>query len=216
MDIPTVTPIAAFIAGIVSVASPCVLPLIPAIFAYSTEKGKSRPIAIVLGLSISFTLMGVVTSAFGSTFRAYLGYLNIIAEIFIIGFGLAMLFELNVFNAFGKLSSLRVSKEEGLLGGLLLGMSLGVIWIPCVGPILGTILTMVAVSADITYGAMMLFVYSLGFAIPMLLIAYSANLSSAKLGGIAKYDVVIKKVAGAMLIAVGLWMVYTNHLVRMF
>ena len=216
MDVSTVNPVAAFIAGIISVASPCVLPLIPAIFAYSTEKGKLRPIAIVLGLSISFTLMGIVTSAFGSTFRSYLGYLNIIAEIFIIGFGLAMLFELNVFNALGKLSSMRVNKEEGLLGGLLLGMSLGIIWIPCVGPILGTILTMVAVSADITYGAVMLFVYSLGFAIPMLMIAYSANISSAKLGGIAKYDVFIKRAAGAVLIAVGLWMVYTNHLVRMF
>ncbi|MBW6470782.1 MAG: cytochrome c biogenesis CcdA family protein [Methanosarcinaceae archaeon] len=213
MDIPSVTPIAAFVAGIVSVASPCVLPLIPAIFAYSTEKGKLRPIAIVLGLSITFTLMGIVTSAFGSTFRAYLGYLNIIAEIFIIGFGVAMLFELNMFNVFGRLSSLRANKEEGLLGGLLLGMSLGVIWIPCVGPILGTILTMVAVSADITYGGMMLFVYSLGFSIPMLIIAYSANISSAKLGGIAKYDVIIKKAAGAVLIAVGLWMVYKNHLV---
>ena len=216
MDVSTVNPVAAFIAGIISVASPCVLPLIPAIFAYSTEKGKLRPIAIVLGLSISFTLMGIVTSAFGSTFRSYLGYLNIIAEIFIIGFGLAMLFELNVFNALGKLSSMHVNKEEGLLGGLLLGMSLGIIWIPCVGPILGTILTMVAVSADITYGAVMLFVYSLGFAIPMLMIAYSANISSAKLGGIAKYDVFIKRAAGAVLIAVGLWMVYTNHLVRMF
>ncbi len=216
MDIPTVTPIAAFIAGIVSVASPCVLPLIPAIFAYSTEKGKLRPIAIVLGLSISFTLMGIVTSAFGSTFRAYLGYLNILAEIVIIGFGVAMLFELHVFNAFGRLPFLHVNNEEGLLGGLLIGMSLGVIWIPCVGPILGTILTMVAMAADITYGAIMLFIYSLGFAIPMLIIAYSANLSSAKLSSISKYGTLIKRAAGALLIAVGLWMVYTNHIVRMF
>ncbi|HJH32776.1 MAG TPA: cytochrome c biogenesis protein CcdA [Methanosarcinaceae archaeon] len=215
MDLPTITPVAAFLAGILSVASPCVLPLIPAIFAYSTEKGKLRPIAIVLGLSISFTLMGIVTSAFGSTFKAYIGYLNILAEIVIIGFGVAMLFELNVFNAFGRFSSLRISNEEGLPGGLLLGMSLGIIWIPCVGPILGTILTMVAVAADITYGAMMLFTYSLGFAIPMLIIAYSGNLSSAKLGSISKYNVVIKRTAGAVLIAVGLWMIYTNHLVRM-
>lgn len=215
-DVTTISPIVAFIAGIISVASPCVLPLIPAIFAYSTEKGKLRPIAIVLGLSITFTLMGIVTSAFGSTFRAYLGYLNIIAEVFIIAFGVAMLFEINMFNAFGRLSSLHTKNEEGLIGGLLLGMSLGVIWIPCVGPILGAILTMVAVSADITHGATMLFVYSLGFAIPMLVIAYSANLSSAKLGGISKYDVIIKRAAGAILISVGLWMVYTNHLVRMF
>lgn len=215
MDLQTVTPVAAFLAGIVSVASPCVLPLIPAIFAYSTEKGILRPIAIVMGLSISFTLMGIVTSAFGSTFGMYIGYLNILAEIVIIGFGMAMLFELNVFNIFGRLSSLRVNNEGGLSGGLLLGMSLGIVWIPCVGPILGTILTMVAMAADITYGAMILFIYSLGFAIPMLIIAYSANLSAAKLGSILKYNVIIKKAAGAILIAVGLWMIYMNHLVRM-
>jgi cytochrome c-type biogenesis protein len=209
----TATPFAAFFAGIISVFSPCILPLVPAIVAYSTEKGKLRPIAIVLGLSISFTIMGIVTSAFGSMLRDYLRYLNILAELVIILLGLTMLFELNVFNAFGNLLSVR-RNEKGLFGGLLLGMSLGVVWIPCVGPILAVILTKVAVAADITYGAVLLFIYSLGFAVPMLLIAYSANISSAKLGRIAKYDAIIKKAAGAVLVAVGLWMIYRNHLVR--
>ncbi|MCG7853612.1 MAG: cytochrome c biogenesis CcdA family protein [Methanosarcinaceae archaeon] len=208
----TATPVAAFLAGIVSVFSPCILPLLPAIVAYSTEKGKLRPVAIVLGLSISFTIMGIVTSAFGSVLRDYLWYLNILAELVIILLGLTMLFELNVFNAFGNLLPVRRS-EKGLFGGLLLGMSLGVVWIPCVGPILAVILTKVAVEADITYGAVLLFIYSLGFAVPMLLIAYSASASSAKLGRIAKYDALIKKAAGAVLVAMGLWMVYRNHLV---
>jgi cytochrome c-type biogenesis protein len=209
----TATPVAAFLAGIVSVFSPCILPLIPAIVAYSTEKGKFRPIAIVLGLSISFTIMGIVTSAFGSVLRDYLWYLNILAELVITLLGLTMLFELNVFNAFGNLLPVRRS-EKGLFGGLLLGMSLGVVWIPCVGPILAVILTKVAVEADITYGAVLLFIYSLGFAVPMLLIAYSASVSSTKLGRIAKYDALIKKAAGAVLVAMGLWMIYRNHLIR--
>ena len=206
----TLTPIAVFVAGIISVLSPCVLPLLPAILAYSTDNGRLKPLAIVLGLSISFIFMGIVTSAFGSTFRQYLGYLNILAEIVIIALGMAMLFELNLFNSFGRFSNIRV-KEKGLFGGLLLGVSLGIVWIPCVGPILGAVLTMVAVEGDITYGATLLSIYSMGFAVPMLAIAYSANLSSERLGKISKYDTILKRVAGSVLIAVGLWMAYNNH-----
>jgi cytochrome c-type biogenesis protein len=93
---------------------------------------------------------------------------------------------------------------------LLLGVSLGVIWIPCVGPILGAILAAVALEGNMTYGASMLFIYSIGFAVPMLIIAYSANISSARLSRIARYDAIIKKVAGVLLILAGSWMVYTN------
>ena len=77
-------PIAAFFAGIVSVLSPCILPIIPAVFAYSTGKGKLRPLAIVLGLSLSFTSMGVITSIFGATLTAYIGYLNVFAEALLV------------------------------------------------------------------------------------------------------------------------------------
>ncbi|MHC1575765.1 MAG: cytochrome c biogenesis CcdA family protein, partial [Methanosarcinaceae archaeon] len=71
MDLTGVSPIAAFVAGIISEFSPCVLPLLPAILAYSTEKGSLRPLAIVVGLSISFTTMGIATSMVGSVFRQY-------------------------------------------------------------------------------------------------------------------------------------------------
>ncbi|AKB84552.1 cytochrome c biogenesis CcdA family protein [Methanococcoides methylutens] len=213
MDFGGVTPIAAFVAGLISIFSPCVLPLLPAIFAYSTSKGPLRPVAIVIGLTISFTIMGVVTSAFGSLFQQYLLYLSLFAGLVIILFGFTLIFDLGIFNRLAILSGKGV-KEKGLLGGLLLGMSLGIIWIPCVGPILASILALVAVEGDIAYGAFLLFIYSMGLGIPMLVIAYSANISSSALGKIAKYDVYLKKGAGAVLILVGLWMLYSNVFVR--
>lgn len=209
-----VTPLAAFIAGLISIFSPCVLPLLPAIFAYSTSKGPLRPLAIVLGLTISFTVMGVITSAFGSLFQHYLPYLSFFAGIIIILFGVTLLFELGTFNIFGSFPGIGV-KEKGLLGGLLFGLSLGIIWIPCVGPILASILTLVAIEGDIVYGAFLLFIYSMGLGIPMLVIAYSANISSSVLSSIAKYDSYLKKGAGIVLIVVGLWMLYSNVLVRL-
>lgn len=204
-------PVAAFFAGVVSVLSPCILPVIPAVFAYSTEKGKFRPLAIVSGLSLSFISMGIVTSLFGATLTAYLGYLNIFAEALLITMGVSLLFDLNIFNVFGNFSSLANSKKEGLFGGLLLGLSLGIIWLPCVGSVLGSILTMVAVSGKITYGALMLFIYSIGFSIPMLLVAYSASFSSKKLQKVSKYGFPLKKVTGLIILGVGFYMVYQNH-----
>ena len=108
-----VFPIAAFFAGVVSVLSPCILSVIPAVFAYSTEKGKFRPLAIVLGLSISFTCMGIITSILGTKFTAYLSYLTIVAEILLITMAITLLFDLNTFNIFGNFSSLANSKREG-------------------------------------------------------------------------------------------------------
>lgn len=204
-------PVAAFFAGLVSVLSPCILPVIPAVFAYSTEEGKFRPLAIVLGLSVSFTSMGIVTSLFGATLTAYLDLLYIFAEALLITMGISLLFDLNIFNVFGNFSSLANSRKEGLFGGLLLGLSLGVVWLPCVGSVLGSILTMVAVSGKVAYGALMLFIYSIGFSIPMLLVAYSASFSSTRLQKVSKYGFPLKKAAGIIILGVGFYMVYQNH-----
>jgi cytochrome c biogenesis protein CcdA len=204
-------PIAAFFAGLVSVLSPCILPVIPAVLAYSTEEGKFRPLAIVSGLSLSFTSMGIITSIFGATLKAYLDYLNIFAEILLITMAIALLFDLNIFNFFGNFSSLANSKREGLFGGLLLGLSLGIVWIPCVGSVLGSILTTVAVSGKVVYGALMLSIYSVGFSIPMLLVAYSASFSSSKIQNISRCGFPLKKIAGLIILGVGFYMVYKNH-----
>ncbi|WP_292376360.1 MULTISPECIES: cytochrome c biogenesis CcdA family protein [unclassified Methanosarcina] len=206
-----ISPVAAFGAGIISVLSPCILPLLPAVLATSAGKNRYRPLAIVLGVSISFTIMGVATSAFGAVFNAYTDQLKILAEILILIMGFALLFDISLFNSFSKFPLLGKMNDEGPVSGFLLGLSLGVLWIPCVGPMLGSILTMVALEGNTITGALTLSIYSLGFAVPMLLLAYSAHFSSSKIRLISKWDVIFKKGVGIVLVLVGLWMIYQNH-----
>ena len=208
-----VNPLIAFGAGVVSIFSPCVLPLLPAIVASSTDRGKYRPLAIVLGLAISFTSMGLIASAFGAVFTAFSNYLFAAATVFIIAMGFWMLFDLHLPYNTPRLGVIdRVSKKtyalptEGITSGLLLGLALGIVWLPCTGPVLGTILTWVAARGDILTGGLLLGVYSIGFALPMLGIAYSSRMSSSLVGKSSK-TIWIKRVAGIVLIAVGVYLV---------
>lgn len=208
-----ISPLAVLLAGIISVLSPCTLPLLPAILAFSTKEGKYGPLAVIAGLVISFTSMGAITSAFGALLIRYIPYLHLIASVIIVLFGIIMLFDLQVFNWLSVLTSkVHNSNKQGLLGGVLLGLSLGIIWIPCVGPLLGSVLVLVAMQGNLAYGASLLFIYSIGFALPMLIIAYSANVSAMRLRNIARYDFMVKKIAGVLLILVGLWMAYTSQI----
>jgi cytochrome c-type biogenesis protein len=211
-----IDPLAVLLAGMVSVLSPCTLPLLPAILAFSTNDGKYRPVAVVVGLTLSFTAMGVITSAFGALLILYIPYLHLVASITIVIFGIIMLFDLQVINWLSSFTGKVHTEKQGLLGGVLLGLSLGIIWIPCVGPLLGSVLVLVAMQGNLAYGASLLLVYSVGFAVPMLIISYSANVSSTRLRSIARYDFIAKKIAGIILIVVGLWMAYTSQLSLLF
>ena len=204
-----ITPIIAFSAGVASVLSPCVLPLLPAIMAYSTERGRLRPLAIVTGLCILFTVMGVMASAFGAVVSEYRVYLKIVSEIVIIAFGLVMLFDLPVFDRLGALAPRAgQTQQNGLFGGLLLGLSLGIIWMPCLGPILGSILAMAALEGGALEGGTLLFIYSLGLGIPMLGVAYATSTLTGHVRSISRHTIVIRKVAGGVLIVVGLGMLF--------
>ena len=133
-------PIIAFLGGIISILSPCILPLLPAILAYSTKKGRFRPLTIVAGLALTFSAMGVVMAAFTQIFFSYQQYIMILAEIIIIFLGITMLIEFNL-SIFNSLSG-RINidpGQEGIAGGFILGMSLGIVWIPCFGPVLAAI-----------------------------------------------------------------------------
>jgi len=209
-----VNPLIAFGAGLVSIFSPCVLPLLPAIVASSTDRGRYRPLAIVLGLSISFVSMGLVASAFGAVFTAYSNYIFTAAIVLIIAMGFWMLFDLHLPYSTPRLGLIdRVSMKtydiptEGIASGLLLGLALGIVWLPCTGPVLGTILTWVAAKGDVITGGLLLSIYSLGFAVPMLGIAYSTKMSSS-LAGKSSKTIWIKRVAGFVLIVVGIYLVW--------
>jgi len=100
----------------------------------------------------------------------------------------------------------------GLLGGFALGLSLGVLWIPCVGPILGAVLAHVAAGAagsgSLLYGAFQLFIYSLGVGVPMLIIAYSGKTISRRSRRLSRYVPLSKKISGLVLVSVGLMMLF--------
>lgn len=203
------SPLIAFVFGILSVLSPCILPVIPLIAAYSTKSGKYVPITIVIGLSTSFTLMGVLASAFGSVFQRYSTMLYTIGGVVIIFFGLCMIFEVIELNIrrimpnTGLSTKFNMANVGTTAGGFIFGISLGIIWIPCVGPILGAILAIVAVKGDMLYGAILLAIYSLGLGIPLLAIAYTSRFTLKPLN---KYSVIIKRIAGVILVLIGLYM----------
>ncbi|HEY9206121.1 MAG TPA: cytochrome c biogenesis protein CcdA [Candidatus Methanoperedens sp.] len=214
-----------FIAGMATVITPCVLPILPAVLSGSVGS-RLRPLAIVTGMSITFTLMGLLISAVAS-FSFFTAYLRNFSIFFIIGMG-AVLFDDDVNQGYVKISSSIVNSArerfsflgklssgvpgEGLLGGLFLGMSLGILWIPCVGPILGSVFTFVAESSansgGLLQGAILLLVYSLGVSIPMLIIAYSGKSISGRVKWFVKRGHFFKKLSGLILILVGLMMLF--------
>ena len=206
------SPLVAFSAGVLSISSPCVLPLIPAIMAYSTGKGRFRPVSIVLGITLAFTLMGVAASALGLAFIGYVNYMKSVAAIVIVFLGVYMLSETLEQKVLELRSRIPIrfnyySAQSGsVFGGFVLGLSLGIVWIPCVGPILGAILSMVAVRGSVSYGALLLSIYSLGFGVPMLIIAYSSAFSSKRISIFVRYNSILKRIAGVVLILVGLYM----------
>ncbi len=214
-----------FTAGMATVATPCVLPILPAVLSGSVGS-RLRPIAIVTGMSITFTLMGLLVSALTS-FSFFAEYLRWFSIFFIIGMG-AVLFDDDINQAFvnfsssvvnfvrthisfpGNISS--ITPKEGITGGFFLGMSLGVLWIPCVGPILGSVFAYVAESTastgNLLHGAFLLVAYCLGVSLPMLTIAYSGKSISGKMRWFVKRGHFFKKLSGLILIVVGLMMLF--------
>ncbi|HEY9245853.1 MAG TPA: cytochrome c biogenesis protein CcdA [Candidatus Methanoperedens sp.] len=211
---PTTPPIfTVFIAGIVTVSKLIIILLLPVIMSESAE-GWFRPLAIVGGMTFTLFLMGIFVSGFGAVFASSADTMRIISILLMIGMG-AVLFSDNINMEFIKRSnSIRYclrSKigilnglssnmpEQGLFGGFFLGMTLGIVFIPFLG-LLGGILAYVASFSNISYGAELLFVYSLGFSIPMLFIAYLGNIVFGHVNWFVDRRRFFKKLSGLILI----------------
>lgn len=204
----------AFLAGLVTVATPCILPILPPMLAGSIGH-KLRPIMIVSGMAMSFTLMGGLFSALGIAAGISSGVYRLVLGFVIIGFGATMVDE-EINEIYSKYSSMFVnslmglfkrgtkeaSSEESLGGAFVLGLTLGILWIPCVGPILGPVLAYASVLDTVIGGSLLLLAYSAGLALPMLAIAYGGKLVLARVGSFKKVHLV-KKIGGWVLILTG-------------
>ncbi|MHB8058664.1 MAG: cytochrome c biogenesis CcdA family protein [Desulfuromonadaceae bacterium] len=198
-------------AGVASVLSPCVLPVIPIIMAGAERNDRLRPLLVVSGLSLSFMAMGAASALFGSLLIGKTRYIEIAGALVIITMGLMVMFDLSIFKRFYRFSNIRV-KGEGRIGGLILGMALGLIWVPCVGPFLSTTLTMVATSGQLATGIILLGFYSLGLAIPMLIVGYSSQLLQNRIKGMLKHETIFRYATGGVLIVFGLYSIMAGNM----
>jgi cytochrome c-type biogenesis protein len=199
----------ALLAGIVTIAAPCTLPMLPILLGASVgHTSKLRPVMIALGFVISFSIVALALSAITRIFDFDPNVLRAGAAIMLLGFGLLMIWPApfewlsiragGLFNG-GSLSL--VAQGQGNLGGLVLGTTLGLVWTPCAGPVLGSILTLVATSKDIAWASVLLVVYAIGAALPMLAIAYGGQAATTRVRSIARYSPRLQQAFGAIVIA---------------
>ncbi len=168
----------AFLAGVITVLSPCILPILPIILSSSIggkNTGKSRPMGVVIGFVLSFTFFTLFLSTIVRLSGISADTLRLVSVLVIAGFGASLLipqFQLLVERLFSKLAGFMPSSQNktGFGGGLLIGFSVGLLWTPCVGPILASVISL-AITGTVTFDAFLItLAYSLGTAIPMFLI----------------------------------------------
>ncbi len=172
----------AFLTGIFTVLSPCILPILPAILSAGTVQGKLRPLGIIIGLICSFTFFTLSLTAIVHATGLSPNLLRYAAIVLIFLFGLIMIFP-RLSNWFAKITApvatlgqhVQEKSSTGFVGGMIFGLALGLLWTPCAGPILAAITTLVATHAINLLAVLMTLSYSVGAGIPMFLIAYGGG-----------------------------------------
>jgi cytochrome c-type biogenesis protein len=195
----------ALLAGVVTIAAPCTLPMLPILLGASVgQTGKARPATIALGFVMSFSMVALLLGAITRTFDFDPNSLRTGAAVLLAGFGLLMIwpapFEWLSTRMGGFGGSTAVSRE-GLVGGFVLGTTLGLVWTPCAGPVLGSILTVVATSKDTAWASLLLVVYAVGAALPMLAIAYGGQAVTTRVRSIARVAPKLQQAFGIVVIA---------------
>ena len=207
---PLVAYLSVFVAGLVSSFSPCVLITIPLVISYvggyaegDVKRSFTFSLAFVIGLSITFTVLGAIASLAGTLMGDIGGYWKYILAAVAIVMGLQMMDLLNF-----QIPTPRLVKTEqkGLIGAFLLGMLFGVASSPCATPVLALILTFVASKHNLVYGTSLLFVYALAHTVLIFAVGVSTGLAEVFLKSqkIADFSVYAHKVSGALFVLIGI------------
>ena len=225
-----VTIISAFIAGLISFISPCVLPLVPAYISFISgvsleklragDKGAVRQNVIltsllfIAGFSTIFILLGASATYAGQFLLRNKILFNRIAGVIIILFGLhvAGLFQIRFLNYEKRFNFNR--KPVGILGTYLVGLAFAAGWTPCIGPILAAILVVASNQESSAQGMILLTSYSLGLAIPFFLTALAINVFFNFFNWVKRHYRAIEYISGALLVILG-FLVMTNQLSRL-
>ena len=210
--------VVAFTAGLLSFLSPCVLPLIPSYVGFLTgltleelevRRGTALLHALwfVAGFSVIFIALGATASALGVLLLRSQVWIGRIGGVVVILFGLYLLGVLRPGLLMRERKVQLARKPLGYLGSAFVGVTFGAAWTPCIGPILGAILTLAAAQASVGHGAALLTAYSAGLALPFLVTALALDRFLAWFQRFRPYLAWVERVAGILLILLGLLLV---------
>ena len=219
MSSTVTSPWLAVVAGMLTVGAPCVLPMLPVVLGASVGVGgavhRTRPLFVALGFALSFAMVALLFSTFTHVLGASQEGLRRSAAVMLLLFGVLMVwprpFQWLSQNASAQLSSVAGSgpgRGGGNGGGLLLGLSVGAVWTPCAGPVLASILTLIATEPPGVGAVVLLLAYSTGAALPMLVIAYGGQAAATRVRRIARHAYRIQQVFGVAVIAFALAMLW--------
>lgn len=209
-----------FIAGMLSFASPCVLPLIPGYVSFVTgispeEKPKHFTqtliplILFVLGFTLVFTALGASATIIGSFLKANQFWLTKVAGLIIIIFGLHLvgLFKLKFLDT----SNQEILEKTGRRSSFVMGLAFAIGWTPCIGPILGSVLLYASTAQTASLGSVMLLVYSLGLGIPFIIFGQSFAVAKYRSNWLRNNANKLNKVGGLLMILMGV-LLFTDRL----
>lgn len=198
-----IVPLFSFLAGIASVLSPCVLPVIPLVIGYTlVERKKTEILAFVMGLFLIFTITIMLTMVFTAAINYYLHYFRIIASLILIALGIMIIANKNLF----KLSVTPDSNRRGVIGSFMWGLLTSLAWAPCYGSYLIALITFSISTGNIFYSALNLLLYTAGFSISIFVLGISiSSVNMEKLAG--KADL-IRKISGILIVGAGIYMIW--------
>jgi cytochrome c-type biogenesis protein len=203
-----------YVAGVLSTLSPCVLPLLPILIATALAQHRYGPLALAGGLTLSFAAVGLFIATIGVAIGLDPGVLRQAAAVLLIGFGIVLLvpaLQARFALATARLGSsgggllARVS-ARGWVGQFLVGLVLGLVWSPCVGPTLGAASTLASQGSHLTQIALLMLLFGLGAGTPLLLIGTLSREAMARSrGALLAAGQGGKWLLGALLVAIGLF-----------
>lgn len=197
----------AFLGGLLTVLSPCVLPILPLVVGRSLQSHAYGPVALVGGLIGGFAVAGSLLGIAAAWFTELINGLRTGAIVLLLVLGFLAIFPNWSYRLF---SALRVGKWSGkptpvgLVGEFWLGTQLGLLWTPCAGPVLGSILVLSAVNHEVVSAFQLLIVYGIGAAFPLLAIAYSSRVLGRRLLSLRSHSILLQRLGGIIVVVTAL------------
>ena len=199
----------ALLGGVLTIASPCVLPILPIVLGGTLqESGRSRPLFIVAGFVLAFASLGLLLASASQRVALAHETLRLAGIAMLALTGLAMLWKAPYAWLMNRVTALAGAvlpsgggERAGKLGGFVLGMSLGAVWTPCAGPVLASILVLVAQAQDIGWSSTLLLLYAIGAGMPMLAIAYGGQFARQHIRALTRYTERLQQVFGVLILA---------------